>query len=175
MKRIPVVLILIAVLIGLSTLGCKPSKEAETIYLRSCETGRLIGPIRLSPGHRLPPLDEQNYVVANPTDSELEIRKLLLETCGCESNSIDFPIEDFIKTIQHYLKRHLGDKAPPIRLDGVDALITMRIGREEPAYDVLCNTAVQAKAHLFIEDGAVVLSSKPLNEITVEQSDTNEE
>jgi hypothetical protein len=173
MKRIPIVLTLIAVLIGLSTFGCKPSKEVEAFFLRSCKTGRLIGPIRLSPGHRLPVLDEQNYIVASPTDSELEIRKLLLETSGGESHYVDCEVDEAIKMVRHQLKRRLGDKAPPVRLDGVEALITMDINREDSAYDALSNVAAMTKTHLFIEDGAVVLSSKPLEEIAAEKSGTN--
>ena len=175
MKRIPVTPTIIAVLIGLGTFGCKPSKRAETIYLRSCETGRLIGPIRLSPGHRLPSLDEQNYIVANPTDAELEIRKILLETSGGESHYIDCEVDDVIKMVRHQLKRRLGDKAPTIRLDGVEALVTMDIHREDSAYDALCNVAAMTKTHLFIEDGAAVLSSKPLKEMAIGRNNGDEE
>ena len=174
MKRIPFVLTIIACSLGLSALGCKPSNEAETIYLRSCETGRLIGPIRLTPGHRLPSLDEQNYIVASPTDAELEIRRTLLETSGGESHYIDCEVDDVIKMVRHQLKRRLGDKAPPIRLDGVEALVTMDIHREDSAYDALCNVAAMTKTHLFIEDGAAVLSSKPLKEMAIGHNENNE-
>ena len=174
MKRIPVVLTIIACSVGLNVLSCKHSKEkTEAIYLRSCETGRLIGPIRLSPGHRLPPLDEKNYVIASPTDSELEIRQMLIETCGGESHYIDCEVDEVLLLVRYRLKRRLEDKAPPIRLDGVEALVTMDISPEQSMYDVLCNVASMAKARLFIEDGVVVLSSKPLEEVAAEESDTN--
>jgi hypothetical protein len=175
MKRILILLTIVAGLIGLSTLGCKPSKEeAETFYLRSCKTGRLIGPIRLTSGHSLPSLDEQNYIVAEPTDSELQIRKILLETIGGESHYSDCVVDDVIKMVRHQLKRRLDDKAPPIRLDDVEALVTMDISREDSAYDALCNVAALAKVHLFIEDGAAILSSKPLKEMAVRKTDTKE-
>jgi hypothetical protein len=176
MKRIPIVLTIIAGLIGLGTSGCKPSKEeAETFYLRSCDTGRLIGPVRLSPGHRLPPLDEQGYIVADPTDSELKIRKILLNTPGCESYYYDCDVDDVIEMIRHKLKQHLGDKAPPIRIDSVDAPVTMDTSDKQSAYDILCKAALMAKAHLFIENGAVILSSKPLKEIAIQGNNSNDE
>jgi hypothetical protein len=44
-------------------------------------------------------------------------------------------------------------------------LSTMDIGDKEPAYDALFNIATKAKARIFIEDGAVVLSRKKLTEL----------
>ena len=165
MKRIPVVLTITVLLAGLGCIGCKPSKDVVTFYLRSCKTGRLVGPIQLKPGHALPPLGERRYIVADPTPSELEIRKMLLETCGCESHYSDCVVDDVLVLVRHRLKRRLEDKAPPVHIDGVEALVTMDISDEQSVYDVLCDVAAMTKAHVFIEDGAVVLSSKPLKEM----------
>jgi len=70
----------------ISILGCSKRedasqlKEVGTFYLRACGTGRLIGPIDLTPGHSLPSLEEQAYIVAEPAKSELTTRRRLLET-----------------------------------------------------------------------------------------------
>lgn len=165
MKKYTMVLTVIAGLTAMPTLCCRPSKNAEIFYVRACETGRLIGPISLTTGHPLPPLDEQNYIIADPAASELEIRKYLLESSGYESHYFDSSVDEVVETINLMLKHRLGDKAPPVRVEGVDALITMEIGSQEAAYDVLCNIAAQAKARIFAEDGAVVLSQRPLKEI----------
>lgn len=175
MKRIAVVLTIIAGLIGLCTLCCEPSKKVDTFYLRACETGRLIGPIRLTPGHPLPPLDEQAYIVAGPAKSELEVRKRLLESRGYRSTYFDCTVEEVVETIHLMLQHRLGDKAPPVRVEGVDALVAMDISGEESAYDVLCDIAAMAKAHIFIEDGAVVLSPKPLREMATKHIDSDEQ
>ena len=156
------------VLVGvsvLSTLSCRVSEEAGTFYLRSCETGRLIGPIQMAPGQALPALDEKTYIIADPTESELELRAILLESTGYESSYFDFHIDETIETIRQMLKYRIGDKAPPIRVEDVDALITTKISGEESAYDALLNIAAQAEARVFIEDGEVILSRKKLTEL----------
>ena len=158
MKRIAVVLTIIGALAGVGTLCCRETKEVESFYLRSCETGRLIGPIRLAPGYLLPPLSKKAYIVADPTESEIDVRNFLLKALAYETHHIDCTVDDVIETIHHMLKRRLGDKVPPFRIEGVDALITIHISGEASAYDVLCDIAAMTKAHIFIEDGAVVLS-----------------
>ena len=141
------------------------SAAAGVFYLRDYQTGRLIGPIALTPGSLLPLLNKKNYIIADPAQSELTVRKCLLETAGCESRYFDMPAGEVVEAIHSMLKRQLGDKAPPVRADGVDALITMKIDNQEAAYDVLCNVAAYAQARIFVEDGAVVLSRKPLKEL----------
>jgi hypothetical protein len=170
MKKYSIVAIVIAGLVAMGTLCCRPSKEVETFYLRASETGRLIGPVSLTPGHPLPPLDEQAYIVAaDPTPSELEVRRRLVESKGYESHYIDIPPDEVVETINMMLKHRLGDKAPLIRVEAATEtklpLITMDISGQEPAYDVLCNIAAKAKLRIFVEDGAVVLSAKPLREM----------
>ena len=173
MKKYTIVLMIIAGLFGLATLCCRDSKEVRTLYLRACDTGRLIGPIRPTPGYRLPQLDEQTYIVANPAESELEVRKRLLETRGYESHYFDCELAEVVGDINRMLKSRLGDNAPPVRIESADEsnlpLITMDISGEVPAYDVLCNIAAQAKVRLFIENGAAVLSYKPLKEIATKK------
>jgi hypothetical protein len=170
MKRYIVLLTIIMGLIALGTVYCRPSKEPDTFYLRACETGRLLGPVSLMPGQPLPPLDEQTYIVAaDPTSSELEVRRRLLESKGYESHYIDIPVDEVVEMIQRMLRHRLGDKAPLVRVEVTGEsrppLITMEITAEEPAYDVLCNIAARAKRRIFVEDGAVVLSHKPLREM----------
>lgn len=168
MKKHSITLIIIVGFIGLGILCCRPSKEADTFYLRASKTGRLIGPIRLAPGHALPLLDEQTYIVTDPTESELKVRKCLLETLTYENHYIDCPINETLKTINRMLEHRLGDKAPPVRFEDVVGFVPSSITMdltEMPAYDALCDIAAKAKLRIFIEDGAVVLSSKPLREM----------
>ncbi len=154
MKKHSIKLIIIAGLIGLGIFCCRPSKEADTFYLRSSKTGRLIGPIILTPGHVLPQLDEQIYIVAEPSESELKIRKCLLETLTYIEHYIDCEINNTLETIQVMLDNRLGDKAPPVRYEGVDGFfpspITMDL-TEVPAYDALCDIAAKAKVRIFVE------------------------
>lgn len=146
------------------------------LYLRDYQTGRLIGPLSLKPGSLLPPLDKETYIVADPTESELEIRKRLRESFGYESKYFDSTVDDVIELIQHLLELRLGETAPPVRIERVsaDALITMEISKEEAAYDVLFKIAARAKARIFIEDGAVILSQRKPREITTLEATTNE-
>jgi len=175
MKKFTIAAIIATGLIGLGTLCCRPSKSTEGFYLRSCRTGRLIGPVPLKPGHLLPPLDEQKYIVADPTDSELEIRRCLLGTTGYESHYIDCNLADVIETINQMLKHRLGDNAPPVRIESEDTslppLITMDITKES-AYDVLCTIAAKAQVHVLVENGAVVLSQKKFREMSGKQMDS---
>jgi hypothetical protein len=159
---------------GLNTLSCRNSNEAGTLYLRSCETGRLVGPIQMSSGQALPALDEKAYIIADPTESELELRAILLESTGYESVYLDFHIDDTIETIQQMLRHRIGGKAPFIRVEDVDALITTKISAEESAYDVLFKIAAKAKARICIEDGTVVLSRNELAELTRPNTTTND-
>ena len=175
MKKYAIATIIAAGLIGLGTLCCRPSKSTDGFYLRSCRTGRLIGPVPLKPGHLLPPLDEQKYIVADPTDSELEIRRCLLGTTGYESHYIDCNLADVIEMINQMLKHRLGDNAPPFRIESEDTslppLITMDI-TEESAYEVLCKIAAKAQVHILVENGAVVLSQKKFRELSSESPDS---
>jgi len=115
-------------------------------------------------------LDEHNYIIAEPTESELEVRKCLLQTSPFESNYFDVPLTEMISDISLVWKHRLGDKAPHIRIELIDKsvapLITMSTGKEEKsAYDQLCNIAAKAKFCLYVEKGEIVLSQKEFEDI----------
>jgi hypothetical protein len=167
MKKHSITLIIIAGFICLGSICCRPTEETDTFYLRSIKTGKLIGPISLTPGHTLPQLDEQMYIVADPTDSELKIRKCLLEIQMYESHYIDYQVDWAIDDINRMLKHRHGDNVPPVRYERIDGFlpdtITMDLF-EVPMYDALCDIAAKTKLRIFIEDGAVLFSAKPLRE-----------
>jgi hypothetical protein len=174
MRKYVIAAIIAAGLIGLGILSIRLSKPSGTLYLRSCRTGRLIGPVSLKPGNPLPLLDEQKYVVAEPAESELGVRSCLLETTGYESHYIDCELADVVETINMMLKHRLGDKAPPVRIEPEDTpvrpLITIDITNES-AYDVLCNIAAKAQVHVLVENGAVILSQREFDEVTGKRMD----
>lgn len=137
----------------------------STFYLRSCDTGRLIGPIQMTSDYPLPQLGKGTYVVANPNESELDIRKCLLGANLYENHYLDCTVNDVVGTIRQMLEHRIDDKAPEFRVEDLDAiLLTMDIRAEEPAYEVLFRIAAKALARVFIDDGAVVLSRKKLTE-----------
>ena len=146
----------------------EPESATGTFYLRSCKTGRLIGPVSLKPGSVLPSLDDKNYIIANPTESELSVRKCLLETNTFESH-YNVTLPAFIETINKMLKHRLKDKAPLIRIDIPKEtrlpIIETSI-YEEPAYEVLCRIAAITQVRISIEQGEVVLSQKELKEVS---------
>jgi len=163
----PTIIVMIAgVIFCMTTLGCKSSNQVGAFYLRACDSGRLIGPIESTPGYRLPPLDGNAYIVAKPEKSELEIRKCLSESIGYRSAYFDCIVENVVNEMNLSLKHRMGEEAPPVRAEGVDGLITMDIGDEESAYDILCRIAAKAKVRIFIEDGTVVLSRKKYSELS---------
>jgi hypothetical protein len=110
-------------------------------------------------------LDRGAYVVAKPSEFELATRKLLLDATLYESEHFDNDVEETIGTIRQMLKHRIGDEIPVFRVDDVYDPISMKIGAEEPAYEVLLRIAAKAKARIFIEDGAVVLSPEKLREL----------
>ncbi len=169
MKKNAIIIILI-VLSCMSIQCNRPARPTNEFYLRSCQTGRLIGPIDLEAGYILPQLDEHNYIVAEPAESELEVRKCLLQTSPFESHYFDIPLTEMINTINLFLKHRLGEKAPPVQVEligkSVAPLITMSIGKKEKsAYDELCNIAAEAKFCIYFEKGAIVLSQKEFKDI----------
>ena len=170
MKKYAIAALITAGLIGLGILcirPSKPTKPTDGFYLRACRTGRLIGPVPLKPGHLLPPLEEQKYIITDPTESELGVRTCLLGSTGYKSQYIDCNLADVVEAINMMLKHRLGDKAPTVRVDSenlsLPPLITMEI-TEEPAYDILCNIAAKAQVRLFVEKGVIVLSQKEFRE-----------
>jgi len=160
-------------------LALIPAESTSTnkFYLRACQTGRLIGPFPLKPGYLLPQLHEKTYIVANPTESELHVRECLLQTPLFESYYImyDCTLPQIVGEINMILKKHLGDKAPPVKIEHMDmvSLITTKLPPEEPAYDVLCDLAAKAQLRIFVENGEIVLSSKKYKEISNKSIDSD--
>ena len=175
MKKYAILLIILAAIIGLVILCYIPSTSTNKFYLRSCQTGKLVGPFSLKSGYLLPPLDEKNYIVAVPTKSELEVRRRLLQTPLFKNHYIDCELAWVLRDINLMLKKRLGDKAPPVRVEHIDKskvpLITMTLP-EEPAYDVLCDLAAEAKLCIFVENGEIVLNSKKYKEISNKSTDS---
>jgi len=167
MKKYVIATITTAGLIGLTILSIRLSKPTDTYYLRSCQTGRLIGPVSLKPGNPLPSLDEEKYIIANPTNSELEVRECLLQTSMYESHYYDCTLAEVVEDINRMLKHLLGDKAFPVRIESVDTMqppfITMDITKES-AYDVLCSIAAKAQVRIFVEHDAIVLNRKEFSD-----------
>ncbi len=170
MKKYAILLIILAAIIGLAILCYIPSTSTNKFYLRSCQTGKLVGPLPLKHGYLLPQLDEKNYLVADPTNSELKVRGCLLQTILFKSKSeyFDCELAWVLRDINLMLKNRLGDKAPPVRIEFAEKskmpLITMSMGGK-PTYDVLCNIAAKAQLRIFVENGEIVLSSKKYKEI----------
>jgi len=180
MKKYAIALIIGAVLIGLGVFFYRPARPANSFYLRSCQTGRLIGPIQLETGYLIPQLDEPNYIVAEPTKSELEVRKCLLQTSPLESNYFDVNLAEVINTVNLMLKHRLGEKAPPVQVElvgkSLEPCITMSIGKEDKsAYDQLCNIAAEAKFRLYVENGTIILSQKEFKEISHKSIDSDKQ
>ena len=164
---------------GQKWLALIPAESTSTnkFYLRACQTGRLIGPFPLKPGYLLPQLHEKTYIVANPTESELHVRECLLQTPLFESYYImyDCTLPRIVGEINIILKKHLGDKAPPVKIEHMDmvSLITTKLPPEESAYDVLCDLAAKAQLRIFVENGEIVLSSKKYKEISNKSMDSD--
>lgn len=175
MKKYVIATIITVGLTGLGILCFRTSKTTDTFYMRSCRTGRLIGPVSLKPGNPLPSLGEEKYVITDPTESELGVRKCLLGSTGYTSTYIDCELADVVEMINKMLKHRLGDKAPSVRIEFNDTflppLITMDITKES-AYDVLCNIATKAEVRIFVEQGAIVLSQKEFREMTGKRMDS---
>jgi hypothetical protein len=170
MKKNIIVVIILTLPVCMSIQCSKSSRTANSFYLRSCQTGRLIGPIHLEPGYLMPQLDEPNYIIAEPAESELEVRKCLLQAPPFGSHYFDVPLTEIISDINMFLKKRLGEKAPPVKVELIDKsrapLITMSFSKEDKsAYDILCNIAAEAKFCLYVENGTIILSQKEFKDI----------
>jgi hypothetical protein len=128
----------------------------------------------MTPDHPLAPLDKGNYVVAIPTESELDIRKRLLDTKLYENHYRDCEVVEVVGTIRQMLEHRMGDKAPVFRVEHLDALITIDIAGTESAHDVLFDIAARANARVFIENGEVILSRRKLAELASLDPTTSE-
>ncbi len=145
------------------------SSSTAVLYLRSYKTGRLIGPVSLKGGSLLPTLENETYIIADPTEYELSVRKALLDTAGRPANFLDCELDMVIDLFNQTLKSRLGDKAPlvQIQLGEKSTMPIMSIEFiEESIYETLCNIAAIAQLRIFIEQDTIVLSNKELREIT---------
>ena len=159
-KKYAIAAIIIAGLLALCVFYYIRSVPANSFYLRDVQTGKLIGPVSLSKGHLPPSYDEENYVVAEPTESELEIRKRLLRT-RVTTKMTDIPLTE---AFGHILTASLGSKAPPVRIDIADESkmhrpISIDV-RGGPLYEFLYTIAIQTNVYISIENGTIVLSEE---------------
>ena len=159
MKKYVIAAIIIAGLLALCIFYYIRSGPANRFYLRDVQTGELIGPVRMSDGHLPPSFDEENYVVAEPTESELEIRKRLLRI-RVTTTMYDIPLTE---ALDHIFTAYFGSEAPPIRLDIADESKMRRHSidvRSVRLYELLYKIALQANVYISIENGTIVLSEE---------------
>jgi hypothetical protein len=165
-KKIAIIAIVIAGLIDLSILCYRRPRPTNGFYLRSRRTGKLIGPVNLPKGYLPPSLDEQTYIVAEPAESELEVRNRLLRTRVTDT-MLDVPLAEVLDQI---LIAYFGNKAPPVRIDVADESKMPRVSidaKNVPLYEVLCNIASQANVYISIGNGTIVLSQKEFKDTSI--------
>jgi hypothetical protein len=166
MKKYAIAAIIIAGLLALCVFYYIRSGPANRFYLRDVRTGKLIGPVRLSNGHLPPSFDEENYVVAEPAESELEIRKRMLRT-RVTTTMKDIPPSEALNQI---LAAYYGSKAPPVWIEVADESKMHRLSidvRSVPLYELLYNIAVQVHVYISIENGTIVLSDEKLKDTSI--------
>lgn len=153
-----------AIITGLLVFGAlyfmwpKLSHRDNSFYIRALNTGKLIGPISLLKGQFPPSLDKQIYIVAEPAESELEVRKRLLRPVTVTMT--DVPLNEPVDAI---LAAYFGSEAPSVRFDVADESKMPRVSidaRSVPLYEVLFNIALQANLYISIENGTIILSEK---------------
>jgi hypothetical protein len=158
-KKIAIFALVIIGLIDLSIFCYKRPKPSNGFYLRSHQTGKLIGPVSLPKDYIQPSVDEQTYIVADPTESELDLRSLLLRK-RVTATFIDIPLT---KALDHIFTAYFGSKGPPVRIEAADESKLPRISidaRNLSLYEVLFDCASQAKLQVILEEGTIVLSQK---------------
>jgi hypothetical protein len=158
-KKYFIAAIIIAGLLALCVFYYIRSGPANSFYLRDVRTGELIGPVSFPNGHLPPSFDEKNYVIAEPAESELEIRKRLLRT-RVTTKMMDIPLTE---ALDHIFTAHFGSEAPPIRFDIADESKMRRHSidvRSVPLYELLYKIAVQAHVYISIDSGTIVLSEE---------------
>jgi hypothetical protein len=166
MKKYAIAAIIIAGLLALCVFYYIRSGPANNFYLRDVQTGELIGPVRLTNGHLPPSFDEEKYVVAEPTESELEIRKRMLRT-RVTTTMNDIPLTE---TLDHIFTAYFGSEAPPIRFDITDESKMHRHSidvRSVRLYELLYKIAIQANVYISIENGTIVLSEEKFKDTSI--------
>jgi hypothetical protein len=159
MKKYVIAAIIIAGLLALCVFYYIRSGPANSFYLRDVQTGKLIGPVSLPNGHLPPSYDEENYVVAEPTESELEIRKRLLRT-RVTTTMLDIPVTE---ALDHIFTAYYGSDAPPVRIEVADESKMRRISIDVISvrlYELLYKIAIQKNVYISIENDTIVLSEE---------------
>jgi hypothetical protein len=159
MKKIAIVAIIIVGLIDLGIFCYRRPKPIKGFYLRSNQTGKLIGPVSLLEDYLQPSSDEQTYIVVDPTESELEVRSRLLKS-HVTVTMTDVPLTEIIN---HVVIPFLGNNAPQVRIEAEDESKLPRISIDAsnmPLYEVLFVCASQANLRIILEDGSIILSQK---------------
>jgi len=167
MKKYAIAAVIIAGLPALCVFYYIRWGPVNSFYLRNVQTGKLIRPVRLSKGHLPPSFDEEKYVVAEPTESELEVRKLLLRT-RVTTKMIDITLTE---ALDHIFTAYFGSEAPPIRIDITDESKMHRLSidvRSVPLYELLYKIALQAKVYISIENGTIVLSEEKFKDTSIQ-------
>ena len=166
MKKYVITAIIIAGLLSLCVFYYIRSELANRFYLRDVQTGKLIGPVSMPEGHLPPSFDEEKYVVVEPAESELEIRKRLLRT-RVTTTMYDIPLPE---ALDHIFTAHFGSEAPPIRLDIADESKMHRHSidvRSVPLYELLYKIALQANVYISIENDTIILSEKKFKDTSI--------
>jgi len=166
MKKYAIAAIIIAGLPALCVFYYIRWGPANSFYLRDVRTGKLIGPVRLSKGHLPPSFDEENYVVAEPAESELEVRKLLLRT-RVTTKMKDIPPTE---ALDHILTANFGSEAPPVRIEVAHESKMPRLTidvRSVRLYELLYKIAFQANVYISIENGTIVLSEEKFKDTSI--------
>ena len=159
MKKYAIAAIIIAGLLALGVFYYIRWASANRFYFRDVQTGKLIGPVSLSDGYLPPSFDKENYVVAEPAESELKIRKRLLRT-RVTTTMLDIPVTEALDQI---FTAYYGSDAPPIRIEVADESKMPRLSidvRSVPLYELLYKIAIQANVYISIENGTIVLSEE---------------
>jgi len=159
MKKIAILALIIIGLIDLSIFCYRRPKPTEGFYLRSHQTGKLIGPVSLPEGHPMPVLDEQTYIAADPTKSELDLRNLLLRN-HVTATLTDIPLTE---ALDHILAAYFGSKSPPVRIETEGKSKPLRVSidvRDMHLYDLLFDCASQVNLRIILKGGTIVFSHK---------------
>jgi len=157
-KKIAIIAIIMVVLIDLSISFFRQPKPTRGFYLRSQPTGKLVGPISLPDGYIQPSFDEKNYVVADPTESELDLRSLLQNRVT--ATFTDIPLTEVFDQI---FTAYFGSKGPRVRIEANDEPKLPRVNidaRDVSLYEVLFVCASQANVQVVLKDGTIILSPK---------------
>jgi len=158
-KKYAIAAIIIAGLLALGVFYYIRSGPANRLYLRDVQTGKLIGPVRMSNGRLPPSFDEENYVVAEPAESELKIRKRLLRT-RVTTTMLDIPVTEALDQI---FSAYYGSDAPPVRIEVADESKMRRLSIDVISvrlYELLYKIAIQKNVYISIENGTIVLTEE---------------